>query len=274
MSIVRQGNIGLVWSYEYSETEDGAREIVDAVANGPYDVLKAQKPALGSPMPGNALYEVVKTVLRKVKGGNGRLEVTGERGNEISIVNIARTLEIEIDWVRYERALIRHPKFEYPSGVWALPLDAHAAINAWEGESNVVLRGGLSYREDPEDDVSQAKLLSDLPNGATGAVAYATRRLKGVESFVVFAPVIRRNWEYGHAPSELSSTDCNNIFAASDLASRLGIPIPTGTGSPWKYMKTGDNWSRSQPRGRFRRSEEWTGADDWDTELYPVPGRP
>ena len=91
--------------------------------------------------------------------------------------------------------------------------------------------------------------------------------MKGVESYLVWAPVIRR------------STAGLRHATVGDGMGRIHSGTPKIDGisvsGNWKWLKTGDSaetyWTQDESGReceRCSREELWTGADDWDEELY------
>ena len=91
------------------------------------------------------------------------------------------------------------------------------------------------------------------PDLSAVARIYAKLILKGVESYLVFSPVVSRTSTYKDRPDP---ADCGKIQTPP-------ITVP-GT---WEYLKTGDRIVQ-QSDGKYVRSEQWTGADTWERELY------
>lgn len=85
---------------------------------------------------------------------------------------------------------------------------------------------------------------------------YYDKRLKGIETFQIWSPVVRRTTSY--APGATT-----NI--GSGTAGYIDRP-PAGPTGKWIYLKTAD---RIVQRGRvIERQEEWTGKKEWDKDLY------
>lgn len=82
---------------------------------------------------------------------------------------------------------------------------------------------------------------------------------QGVESYLVFAPVVRRT----------TVTD-NPVSVGFGLGKKVSsIPAPSGVtvAGSLEWLKTRDSVSVDGD-GIKRRIEEWTGADKWDADIY------
>lgn len=81
---------------------------------------------------------------------------------------------------------------------------------------------------------------------------------RGQESYVLYAPVVSRV-SYSLAQP--------NIAEVGQLTSP-----PGNVGGGWDWMKTNDGAVRRGGEGAlWERREEWTGAEEWDPDIYPVP---
>jgi hypothetical protein len=77
--------------------------------------------------------------------------------------------------------------------------------------------------------------------------------LKGVESYIVPAPVITRTRTYRR----------RKTFGGIGF---LEVPQVAPTG--YKFLKTGDNWKQNDGEKTWTRREEWTGGDSIEESLY------
>lgn len=149
----------------------------------------------------------------------------------------------EIDQVQIEKNLRQHPLFAaFSNADWL-------AVNAWEDEIDQSLKQAYQYYIRNKDGESDGSLLTLTGSATVGQVAYARLRRLGVESYLDFAPVVRRTTKYrGNAAP--SSADAGQKTTAPSYA-------PTG----YEWLKTCDRVSKQGTRStEWLRQEEWTGA--------------
>lgn len=211
---------------------------------GRYSDLEAQMPERGDRFRG---YRVESSELVRAKGGMGLLTITcrrkagGSSGNPSG--NIDETV-YEIEMAQLEKPLLSKPGW-----------DGYAEqIEAWRG-SGPAMRAAYKYT-DAEGD--EAELLGP-------ARTIAKLLMKGVESYLVFAPVVRVTRRSNEEPMDTSEfrkigKDCGK------RCSPPSDPLSLVDGT-WDWLKTADR-CQEVAGGSFERVEEWTGADEWDQDLY------
>ena len=149
----------------------------------------------------------------------------------------------EIDQVQIEKPLRQHPEFiSFTAADWQ-------AVNAWDVETNHALRSDFKYYLRDKDGQTVGSVVTLTGTTSTGQKAYAYLRLRGTESFLDFAPVVRKNSRYlgSSAPS------------AADAGQKVSAPTYAPEGYEW--LKTADRVSKTGARGtEWIRQEEWTGA--------------
>ncbi len=149
----------------------------------------------------------------------------------------------EIDQVQIEKALKQHPSFiSFAAADWQ-------AVNAWDVETDHVLRSAYQYYLRDKDGLAVGSVATLTGTTSSGQKAYAYLRLRGVESFLDFAPVVRKSSRY------LGSAAPDSV----DTGQKTDAPTYAPTGYEW--LKTADRVSKSGSRGiEWIRQEEWTGA--------------
>lgn len=149
----------------------------------------------------------------------------------------------EIDQVQVEKSIRQHPAFiAFTAADWA-------AVTNWENEQSPVLKTAYKYYERDSEGTPAGSIQDLTGTTAAGQVAYAYLRLRGVESFLDFAPVVRRNSRYigSSAPD------------SSDAGQKTAAPAYAPDGYDW--LKTADRISKQGSKGvEWIRQEEWTGA--------------
>lgn len=124
-----------------------------------------------------------------------------------------------------------------------------AAITAWDNELDQELKASYQYYKRDADGRTAGSIQTLTGTTSTGQKAYAYLRLRGVESFLDFAPVVRRTSRYlgSSAPD------------SSDAGQKTDAPAYAPAGYQW--LKTADRVSKQGTRGvEWIRQEEWTGA--------------
>lgn len=144
----------------------------------------------------------------------------------------------EIEMAQLEKPILAHPSYS-----------AYAeAIDAWRN-SPPEIRNANKYvvgRDENGEYVTEDLL---------GAIAVADKIRKGIESYIVFAPVVTKTTENG---ATMPAVGAN---AGKRCAPKVK---PAGT---WEWLKTGDKAVQRQ-NNTWERVEQWTAADEWDHDLY------
>lgn len=149
----------------------------------------------------------------------------------------------EIDYVQIEKSIKQHPDFiSFSSADWA-------AVNAWDAEIDHNLKSNYQYQMRDVDNKPTGTTLTLAGTTSAGQKAYAFLRLRGVESFLDFSPVVRKSSKY-YGSSAPASSDAGQKTTA-----------PTYAPSGYQWLKTADRISKQGTRGNeWLRQEEWTGA--------------
>ena len=120
---------------------------------------------------------------------------------------------------------------------------AYAAdVEMWRSEADAKLRSEYKYT----DGAATINLVGS-------SLKAARLILKGVESFLTFAPVISRTSTYKSRPTP---ADYGKICTP-----------PTTVPGSWVYLKTADRIVQQTDK-TYQRTEQWTGAEEWSTDLY------
>lgn len=149
----------------------------------------------------------------------------------------------EIDQVQVEKSLRQHPAFiTFVAADWF-------AISAWENEIDQDLKSQYKYYKRDAEGKTAGTIQTLTGTVSAGQTAYAYLRLRGVESYLDFAPVVRRNSRY------LGSSAPNS----SDAGQKTTAPAYAPEGYEW--LKTADRVTKQGAKGiEWIRQEEWTGA--------------
>lgn len=238
MAVQRIGNTGKRESWDSGKRRMAEIESLELVFRGNFEELSQSQPARGTVGTGDngipAGYVVESSDLTPQKGELGEMRVFC-REVDASVTQKpsgAITATIEIDMAQLEKPLLSKPGISD-----ALPLE----IEMWKN-SPIELRRAMKFE--------QSGGTYDL---SADAQRYAKLILKGVESYLVFSPVVSRTSTYKTRPNP---ENCSKIETPP-------ISIP----GDWEYLKTADRIVQ-QTDGKYVRTEQWTGADEWERELY------
>jgi hypothetical protein len=216
---------------------------------GPYDVCLSQTPARGSEMQGFSGFTIDKCAVKKSPGGKGTLTVIAS-GSAQSASSDIKEEKYEVQWTELQKPLMTNP-FWLPTMGGALTIADKIAIKQWEDCPDAALKEDYKYYDD-NNKGGTAKTLS------ANAQKYAEKILNGVDSWVLYVPVARKT----------------TLTIIQPNASKAGHKeTPTGFGSAlpedYEWFKTADSSTRSGKHGKWERTEEWTAAEEWDSDLYP-----
>ncbi len=187
---------------------------------------------------------VVNVVLEGQPGGTG--EMTVSLSNKLG--GSENNYSLEVEWGLLEKALETHPLFKDVTEADRAMMDAWMKLGI---KYNKRRQAGQAPRPeindpDPDNDAHWATM--------TGlGVKFARLKLKGVESWSMPAPVIRQT----------------RVLSSYPATTRCGkISTPPVSISGYVFLKTADRAARDGSSGGWKRIEEWTGAEEWDTDLY------
>lgn len=141
---------------------------------------------------------------------------------------------IEIEMAQIEKPLLTHSKLA------ADGMAAHLAL--WRDGDSEERRAANKYL----DATNTEKTLT------AGEIVWADKIRKGVESYLLFAPVITLTGTYDGRPD-------------SGVPGYIATPPVSVDG--FEYLKTADRVRQNQDR-TWERVQQWTGADEWDTDIY------
>lgn len=140
----------------------------------------------------------------------------------------------EVEMAQLEKPLLSHPRYK----------DVADIVRKWEG-SPAAIRDQDKFED---ADGSAADITDET------ALEAISKIRRGIESYLVFSPVVTKT----SYPSSMP----NNIGAA--CGKRQAPDVAASAAAAW--LKTGDRVAQAD--GAFTRVEQWTGADEWDEDLY------
>lgn len=203
--------------------------------------MLAERPSIGDELDGYVDFYVDQVDLVQ--------EGTGASGSgTMTIVLVSETwtgaatpdidLTEEVEWSQIEKPIEQHPRY-LTGGAAALTAADLDAIEEWRNATAAADRSSLYTALS-----ANAKELAD-------------KIRRGQTSYIVPAPVARKTTKGFEAPS-----------SSAQGVRQTATPI-TGAPAGYVWLGTADRAVRQGGRGKWERVQEWTGADDWDSDIYP-----
>jgi len=257
----------------------GEASVCTRVYQSPFEVAIASRPERGSILADFPDFAVDKSTVVRKDGNIGVLTVVATASPEDVSVQELPQSKFEVDWVQMERPLIQHPIFFYdgdwtgwgsfnpfpgrPGGTYFLTPDDIVALAHWEKCPDMTVKQLGKYYTDNQ---------KRLPAGGTAlgdnAKLYVAKRLAGIEAYAMWHPVCRLTTTTAASPS-LGA--CGELWSSEQLGDLGFEALPVNSdGLDYVYQQSADRRSRSGRNGKWERIREWTGAEYWDTDLYPA----
>lgn len=235
MSVINKGTVTAQEQPGSGTKENGSQ--VTLKYKGTKATVEALLPQYGT----KYTYEDRRYVVRKVTLTPGRgglaegVVVLGPSDNTGTAEDGALEVTWEIEMAQLERPLLSHPLFK----------DVADIVQKWEA-SPAKFKNANQYEDTDGNGIN----VTD-----PAAILAISKIRRGIESYLTFTPVVARIALYSSRPSGVGAG-----------MSRVGKPDVRASGS-WSYIKTGDKCVQSSD-GSWTRTEQWTGADEWDSDLY------
>lgn len=235
------------------ESDKDTRTLIKIVT-GDYATLMSSLPAKGSVFEARGVRgKVIKVTVDPLKGGKAKMTITGMRApqtqdeNDDPVDDGAEETVYEVEQAQLEKPLLTKSDF---SGYVE-------HIEAWKN-ARPELKAAYKYEEiNAVGDTVVSTLTST-------EIAIATKILKGIESYLVFAPVARC--------TTTSSLPLQTKGCGKRSTPPAGCTALINDANEWTWLKTRDNVRRSAKDGTYVRTEEWTAAriadGGWDTDIY------
>ncbi|WP_043585373.1 hypothetical protein [Geminisphaera colitermitum] len=235
------------------EIETAAGRRVELLYRGPYAAAKAKRPKPGQTIAGvegtEGLYvdqtEVYPDEAGPTASGTLKIILADEGGNSGASTVIDKQITWEVEWVDLSRPLSQHRRYR-AGGVNALTDNDLADIEAWKNETAGDLRRAFKYKNGKGEEVTLT----------VNAQHLAKKLLRGQETYVHPAPVVRKTSRQWVAPK---TTQMGKRSAAKPYAD-----APDG----YQWLTTADKSLHQGTRGKWERVQEFTGAEEWDADLY------
>lgn len=236
MATQYKGNSSVRETWESGKIVRAETDSTEIVKRGKFADLAAIQPAKGVELVTGFVVE--QSTLEGEKGGMGKLvislrekDVSTTGGKPLGAIDST----IEVDMAQLEKPLMMSPKIESDG----TPVE----IEKWRN-ADLADRVLYKYREDGNPE--------PIPLN-TEALKYAKMILKGIETWLDFVPVVTRMSTYKSRPDP------------EDIG-KIDTPPVTVPGT-WQYLKTADRCVQQADKKYFR-TEQWTGAKVWSTDLY------
>ena len=227
------GNSNVRETYESGRHNVGKTTTLEIVKRGLKAALEGAVPPYGSKTFLGG-YVVVAANLIPQRGGMAelRVTVTPASSDVPGGADGAISDRIETEMAMIERPILNHP--DCTSYV--------EEIELWRSEPTPLIRSNFAYTVNE----TRKKKLQD------GAIKIAELILKGVESWLDFAPVVTRTALYNSRPHP-ANIGC--------------IMAPPILFPGWEFLKTCDKAAMTDD-DHWQRTEQWTGATTWSRLLY------
>lgn len=223
--------------------------------NGPYETCLAQRPVIGQSINGIGYgVKVISCKIDESDGGAGiiKLVLEAEQSNsEYSTEPIGEPI-YEVEAVELQKPLEQHPQVGILS-----PVRQKFNEDGFPDPDKGKQRTWDNWPELTDADSAPPGVAFDyFATGSVTLAKYKELREKGVESWATGYPVARRTSYYIGQPQTF------RIYV------RQTPPIACGAPTGYQYLRTADRVAREGRR--CTRVEEWTGAEEWDSLLYPI----
>ncbi len=252
MATVRIGNTAVREAVESGRITRAETDSYEIVRKGPYADLSAAIPAKGTELITG--YKVDQSVLERGRGGMGTLTISLVTKGATSIIPVpegAVESTIETDMAQVEKPITANPRLvAQGSGTTQTVVDE---VAAWRNSPQQRQRlyqiplADLKREAEADKDEDWVKLTGE-------ALKVAQKIAKGIEAYLAFYPVVTRTSVYTYRPNP------------ENVGKREAPPVTVG--GSYVYLKTADRTAQNS-RKQYTRTEQWTGADYWDEDLYP-----
>ena len=238
MATSYKGNTDVRLAWESGRKTRGDIDTLTLIKKGKYADLEAIVPTKGTDLITG--YTVDTAVLDPARGLMGTLTITlAEKDGSTSGTQPTGSVTsvVGTKMAQLEKPLLTHPNYTSEETSIA------EKILLWKAEPDSILRAQYQYKT-----IDGVATLAGLDLQA------AKKIMKGVESYLMFVPVVTRTttWKARKSPS-------------ADIG-KISVP-PVSVPGSWVYLKTADECQQQSDK-KYVQTEEWTGSLEWDTDLY------
>jgi hypothetical protein len=211
-------------------------------------------------MQGYAGLSIDKTKVSHGAGGKGTLVITAFAPPESLSAEPPAVVEekYEIEWSEVQHPLITNPIFA-AGGDLALTAGDKIAIQLWEDCKDAALKAAFGYFTTDPPDWEETDTLSN------NAQDYAEKILKGTDTWTEYIPIAKKTSLTVEPPVTCIA---GHIQTPTDFPSLPQRINEDGNLVAYAWFKTADRSMRTGKKGKWERTEEWTGVFEIDTDLY------
>jgi hypothetical protein len=244
MGVITVGDVSNRETSDSGIKRIGGNDSFTIIVKGVYAAMLPFMPVKGDVLSDYPTFHVDSATLEHGLGGSGicRIELVENQAVAYTFENTNLTDLWEIQWMRVERPLLAKPSYKPYE-------DQFIDIELWRNEPNATYRKAFQYQNGFEQD-GETPVLVTL---SSQMQAVAALILKGVESYIVGAPVITRTRTYRR----------RRTFGGIGF-----LEIPEVAPEGYKFLKTDDKWTQNDGEKTWTRREEWTGGDAIEESLY------
>jgi hypothetical protein len=243
MGVITVGDVSNRETSDSGIKRIGGNDSFTIIVKGVYAAMLPFMPVKGDVLADYPTFYVDSATLEHGLGGSGicRIELVENQDAVYTFENNHLTDLWEIDWRPHEKPILCNP-------IYIPYKDQFIKLECWRNEPDNAYRVLFKYQDgvDGNGDPVLVELSSQMQ-------AVAALILKGVESYIVPAPVITRTRTYRR----------RRTFGGIGF-----LEIPSVAPSGYKFLKTGDNWKQNDGEKTWTRREEWTGGDSIEESLY------
>jgi hypothetical protein len=251
MAVIKVGDVATRETAESGGKSIAGNDTFTIVVKGEYESMLPLLPIKGDPWAGYEGFFVDSAKLEKGPGGSGicRIELVENQAAEYTFENTELSDLWEIDWRPHEKPLLSNPKYKTLE-TYGDVTEEFIDIELWRNEPDAALRKAFQYQNGMDTSEPPAPVIVTL---SASMQAVAKLILKGVESYIVPAPVITRTRTYRR----------RKTFGGIGF-----LEVPQVAPPGYTFLKTGDNWKQNDGEKTWTRREEWTGGDSIEESLY------
>lgn len=238
----------------------GSKTVVSFSYVGPYAVCRASAPKHGAELADMAGFHVTNCKVSRQAATIARLSITAEsEAASVSVEdnNEPTSTQYEMEWSQIEKPLKQHPMYA-TGGSKAITDTGWATVQRWEDETEPAIKGAFKYTETPDS--------TDLIPLPENEKHLCQKLNKGVDSYLLYMPVVRK---ISNHPRQPHTGNCAITGAPSGFDH---LPVRKNEAGDWVdyvWLKTADRATNSGENNTWQRTEEWTGFDKVDADLYP-----
>jgi hypothetical protein len=224
------------------------KQVCNTSYNGPYAQCIALKPALQATIAEFPGANVTQVKVVELDGGAGRIDIT---------------LESQLDPSQFGSDPLGPPVFELAFQEVQKPLEVHPCCGILKPARpiNPYVNKIVTWEDwwaltdaDYDSTGTGSGIWASVPKWSLAT--YKAKKEKGEDSYVVYAPIIKRTTIHLYPPGDVG-----------DASGKIQSPPSNPFGvDEWQYLAGPDQVT--QQKRTFTRVSEWHGAEYVDSEIY------